>query len=268
MKVSYFPGCTLRTKAKELDRYARECAKALGFELCEIENWQCCGGVFSSASDEIASKLPSVRALIAARDANEVLVTVCSACHNVIKQTKHAMANDEVFADRVNRYMAQDAAPSEPYHGEGEVVHYLEFLRDRIGFDRIREAVKNPLTGRRIGAYYGCLLLRPGSVMAFDDVENPQIMEGFIRALGADPVVYPQRNECCGGYLTLEDPEAAGRRSGAVSKSAAGHGAEMIVTACPLCRYNLIKNESPVPVVYFTELLAEALGLKEGENAE
>ena len=76
MKVSYFPGCTLRTKAKELDRYARECAKALGFELCEIENWQCCGGVFSSASDEIASKLPSVRALIAARDANEVLVTV------------------------------------------------------------------------------------------------------------------------------------------------------------------------------------------------
>ena len=164
--------------------------------------------------------------------------------------------------------MAQDAAPSEPYHGEGEVVHYLEFLRDRIGFDRIREAVKNPLTGRRIGAYYGCLLLRPGRVMAFDDVENPQIMEDFIRALGADPVVYPQRNECCGGYLTLEDPEAAGRRSGAVSKSAAGHGAEMIVTACPLCRYNLIKNESPVPVVYFTELLAEALGLKEGENAE
>ena len=93
MKVSYFPGCTLRTKAKELDLYARKCAEILGFELCEIENWQCCGGVFVSAKDEIASKLPSVRALVSARDNEQPLVTVCSACHNVIKQTNHAMQN-------------------------------------------------------------------------------------------------------------------------------------------------------------------------------
>lgn len=268
MKVSYFPGCTLRTKAKELDRYARECAKVLGFELCEPENWQCCGGVFMTASDEIASKLPSVRALVAARDAGETLVTVCSACHNVIKQTNHAMKNDPVFADRVNRYMAQDAEPSEPYHGESEVLHYLEYLRDRVGFDKIKEAVKKPLTGKRIAAYYGCLLLRPGKVMAFDNVENPKIMEDFIRALGAEPVIYPMRNECCGGYVALEDGEAAAKRSNAVSDSAASHGAEMMVTACPLCRYNLVKNGSSVPVVYFTELLAEALGLKEESHAE
>lgn len=266
MKVSYFPGCTLRTKAKVLDKYARECAETLGFELCEIENWQCCGGVFSSAADEIASKLPAVRALIASRDAGQPLVTVCSACHNVIKQTNHAMQTDDVFADRVNRYMAQDAAPSEPYHGETEVIHYLEFLRDRVGFDRIREKVKNPLTGLRVGAYYGCLLLRPGRVMAFDDVENPQIMENFIRALGAEPVIYPQRNECCGGYLALEGPTVAAARSSAVAESAESHGADLLVTACPLCRYNLEKNSSAVPTVYFTELLAEALGLKEGAH--
>ena len=262
MKVSYFPGCTLRTKAKELDVYARRSAEALGVELCELENWQCCGGVYVSAKDEIASKLSSVRALAAARDEDRPLVTVCSACHNVIKQTNHEMQSDEFFAAKVNNYLAQDKTPTE-YHGETEVLHFLELLRDKVGFDKVRSAVKNPLTGKKIAAYYGCLLLRPGKVMAFDDVENPTIIEDFIRAIGAEPVIYPARNECCGGYIALEDSAAAKKRSNAVSESAAAHGAEMIVTACPLCKYNLVKNGSSLPVIYFTELLAEALGVKE-----
>ena len=268
MKVSYFPGCTLRTKAKDLDRYARRSAEALGVELCEIEDWQCCGGVFVSAKDEIATKLSSVRALVDAKAHGQPLVTVCSACHNVIKQTNHAMQTDPDFAAKVNRYMAQDKNPGEPYGGETEVIHYLELLRDKVGFDKIRAAVKNPLTGKKIAAYYGCMLLRPGKVMAFDDPENPSLMEDFIRALGAEPVIYPARNECCGGYVVLEDPKSAEKKSQTVAASAESHGAEMIVTACPLCRYNLVKNGSSLPVVYFTELLAEALGVKEDSNAE
>ncbi len=268
MKVSYFPGCTLRTKAKELDLYARKSAELLGVELCEIENWQCCGGVFISASDEIASKLSSVRALVAARDAGQPLVTVCSACHNVIKQTNHAMRTNADFAAKANLYMAQDKNPSAPYNGETEVYHYLELLRDTVGFDKIREAVVKPLTGRKIAAYYGCMLLRPGKVMKFDDAENPKIMEEFIKALGAEPVVYAQRNECCGGYVALEDAELTRKKANAVSGGAAKAGAEEIVTACPLCKYNLVKNGSSIPVVYFTELLAEALGIKEDNHAE
>ena len=268
MKVSYFPGCTLRTKAKQLDFYARRCAEILGVELCELENWQCCGGVFVSAKDEIASKLPSVRALAAARDAEQPLVTVCSACHNVIKQTNYAMQNDADFAAKVNCYMSQDPEPAAPYAGETQVYHYLELLRDVVGFDKIKEAVVKPLTGRKIAAYYGCLLLRPGKVMQMDDVENPVIMEDLIRALGAEPVIYAQRNECCGGYVALEDPASAKKKSNAVSENAAAQGAELMVTACPLCKYNLLKNGSPVPVVYFTELLAEALGVKEDTYAE
>ena len=268
MKVSYFPGCTLRTKAKDLDFYARKCAEILGAELCEIENWQCCGGVYVSAKDEIASKLSSVRALAAARDKNQPLVTVCSACHNVIKRTNHEMQTNADFALKANTYMAQDKEPSEPYNGETEVYHYLELLRDKIGFDKIKEAVKNPLKGKKIAAYYGCLLLRPGKVMQFDDPENPSIMEDFIRALGAEPVIYPARNECCGGYVVVDDADSAKKKSDAVKTSAKAAGAEMIVTACPLCRYNLLKNGSDIPVVYFTELLAEALGVKEDKDAE
>lgn len=268
MKFSYFPGCTLRTKAKDLDFYARKCAEILGAELCEIENWQCCGGVYVSANDEIATKLSSVRALVDARDNNQPLVTVCSACHNVIKRTNHEMQTNADFAFKVNAYMAQDSEPKEAYNGETEVYHYLELLRDKIGFDKIKEAVKNPLTGKKIAAYYGCLLLRPGKVMQFDDPENPTIMEDFIRALGAEPVVYPARNECCGGYVVVDDAKSASKKSNIVKTSAAANGAEMIVTACPLCRYNLLKDGSDIPVVYFTELLAEALGVKEDNNAE
>ncbi len=268
MRVSYFPGCTLRTKAKDLDFYARKCAELLGIEMCEIKDWQCCGGVFVSAKDEIASKLPSVRALVAARDNEQPLVTVCSACHNVIKQTNHSMQTDDDFAAKVNLYMAQDKNPSEPYSGETEVYHYLELLRDKVGFDKIRDAVVNPLKGRKIAAYYGCMLLRPGKVMNFDDPENPQLMEEYIKALGAEPVSYSMRNECCGGYVALEDAESARKKSNAVSQSAVNNGADMIVTACPLCKYNLVKNGSSIPVIYFTELLAEALGVKEDNNAE
>ena len=259
MKVSYFPGCTLRTKAKQLDRYARLSCEKLGVTLDEIENWQCCGGAFTTSTDEIATKLSSVRALVEAKEKGQPLVSVCSACHNVIKQTNDAMANDVEFSDKANRYMELD----NPYHGETEVLHLLELLRDKVGFDAIKEKVVNPLTGKKIGAYYGCLLLRPSKVMQMDDPENPTIMEDFIKAIGATPVVYGYRNECCGGYVALECPESAKAKSNSVIKSAKGMGAEMVVTACPLCKYNLVKNGADIPVVYFTELLAEALGVKE-----
>ncbi len=265
MKVSYFPGCTLRTKAKQLDLYARRSAEALGITLEEIPDWQCCGGVFNTAKDEIATKLSAVRALSAARDAGQPLVSVCSACHNVLKQTNDSMQNDADFADRVNRYITQkDPAEAAPYNGETEVLHYLELLRDVVGFDRLKEAVKNPFTGKKIGAYYGCLLLRPSSVMRMDDPENPKILEDFIRAIGGEPVIYAMRNECCGGYITLEDKALAEKKSTAILANAADRGADLLVTACPLCRYNLEKNgASDLPVLYFTELLAEALGVKE-----
>lgn len=264
MKVSYFPGCTLKNKAKDLDLYAYRSAEALGVTLEEIENWQCCGGVFTTANDEIATKLSSVRALKYAGERNQPLVTVCSACHNVIKQTNHAMQTNAAFADKVNRYMAAEGG----YNGETAVYHYLELLRDVVGFDALKEKVVNTLKGKKIAAYYGCLLLRPNRVMRMDDPENPTIMEDFIRALGADAVVYAKRNECCGGYVSVESPEAAKKNSNAIVENAKAAGAEMIITACPLCKYNLVKNGADIPVVYFTELLAEALGVKEVSHGE
>lgn len=259
---SYFPGCTLKNKAVELDAYARASAEALGFELQEIQDWQCCGGVYPMSTKEIAPKLPSVRALADASKNRRNLVTLCSACYNVLKQTNDAMTNDENTILKANNYLKQDGIE---YHGETKILHYLEVLRDVVGWDNVKAAVKNPLKGKKIGAYYGCLLLRPGKVMQFDDPENPQIIEDFIKAIGATPVVYAQRNECCGAYTVFENPSIPEKRAQAILGNAEDFGAELLVTSCPLCRYNLIKNkkDSKLDVIYFSELLAEALGIKD-----
>lgn len=262
MKYSYYPGCTLKTKAVELDVYARASAKVLGFELEEVENWQCCGGVYPLGSDEIGTKLSSVRVLNAAREKGQELVTICSACHHVIKRVNDDMKNVEDIRFKANNYMKTELR--EPYAGETIVLHYLEVLRDKVGFEELKKKVVQPLTGKKIGAYYGCLLLRPGKVLGFDDPENPKIMEDFIRALGAEPVIYPYRNECCGGYISLKEKDMSKDMCRKIAESAEGFGADMLITACPLCMYNLNKNtEKEIPVYYFTELLAEALGVRE-----
>lgn len=263
-KYSYYPGCTLKNKASELDSYGRASAKVLGFELEEIENWQCCGGVYPLGTDEIATKLSSVRALADARDKGQELVTLCSACHHVIKRVNDDMKNVPSTNERANNYMQLEKA----YNGETNVLHFLEVLRDRIGFDELKKKVVNPLKGKKIGAYYGCLLLRPGKIMSFDNPENPKIMEDFIRAIGAEPVIYPYRNECCGGYISLKEKDMAKNMCDKICDSASGFGADMLITACPLCMYNLNKSENGVPVYYFTELLAEALGVKEAADNE
>jgi len=135
MTYSYFPGCTLKTKAKDLDRYARISAEALGFTLEELPDWQCCGGVYPMAKDEIATKLSSIRALAKARDLGQPLVTLCSACHNVIKQVNHDMQTDDNIVQKANNYLKLDT----PYQGETQVLHYLEVLRDIVGFDNLKK---------------------------------------------------------------------------------------------------------------------------------
>ncbi|MCM1544665.1 MAG: CoB--CoM heterodisulfide reductase iron-sulfur subunit B family protein [Ruminococcus sp.] len=259
MIYSYYPGCTLKTKAKDLDSYGRNAAQALGVTLEELPDWQCCGAVYPLASDEIATKLSAVRALASAKAKAQPLVTLCSACHHVIKRVNNDMQTKEDIAKKVNNYLGLD----EPYNGETEVIHYLEMLRDKIGFDELKKKVVNPLKGRKIAAYYGCLLLRPNKEMQFDDPENPTIMEDFIKAIGAEPVVYAFRNECCGGYMTMNDKNLASKMANKVVSSAKVKGAEEMITACPLCLYNLKENsDGSLPIYYFTELLAEALGVK------
>ena len=260
MKFCYYPGCTLKTKAKQLDIYGRKALEKLGVEFEEIKEWQCCGAVYPVSRDEIATKLSAVRTLASAKEEGGKLLTLCSACHHVLKRVNSDMKNDENIRFKANNYLGLET----PYNGEAEVIHYLEVLKNYVGFDKIKEKVVNPLKDVKIGAYYGCLLLRPSGVLAFDNPENPTIIEDFIKAIGATPVVYPFRNECCGAYVSLTKKELAEAKCKSIIDSAKDAKAEMLVTACPLCMYNLTENgKNAIPVKYFTELLAEALGVKE-----
>lgn len=260
MRMNYYPGCTLKTKAVRLDEAARASAAVLGIELAELPEWQCCGAVYPLSREEIATKLSAVRSLAAARDENGgSLVTLCSACHHVMKRVNDDMQKDARVRDNANNYLALE----KPYSGETKVVHYLEVLRDEIGFAEIAKRVKKSLEGKKIAAYYGCMLLRPSGVMRFDNPENPTIMEDLITALGGTPVPFARRVQCCGGYVAMEDKGIAERRVESVLEGAARDGAEMIITACPLCMYNLRENatKTAIPVTYITEALAEALGV-------
>ena len=144
MKICYYPGCTLKTQAKDLDNYARKSAAALGVEMEEIEDWQCCGAVYPTARDEISTKLSAVRALDYAKQNGGRLLTLCSACHNVIKRVNDDMKNDDNIRTKANNYLGL----SEPYAGETQVIHYLEMLRDIVGFDNIAKKVVKPINKR------------------------------------------------------------------------------------------------------------------------
>lgn len=257
MIASYYPGCTLKTTARLLDQQTREAAAILGVTLEELPEWQCCGAVYPQAKNENGTKLSAARALKQAADLGQPLVTVCSACHHVLKRVNHDLMTDAAAAARIGRYLEWE----KPYRGETQIIHLLELIRDYVGFDTLKEKVQKPLAGKKVGAYYGCLLLRPNAVMQMDDAEDPTIMEDMLRALGAEPVYSPMRNECCGSHQTLTAPSATVKNSGRVLESFKNNGAELVITACPLCMYNLSRNrtEDQPPVIYFTELLAEAL---------
>ena len=156
------------------------------------------------------------------------------------------------------------------YKGTVEVVHFLEFLRDEVGFSTIRKMVKNPLKGMKIMPYYGCMLLRPREV-AIDDAEEPRILHDLLGALGASVIDNPFKIECCGSYHTIENKELVSNRAHRITNFALERGADAMVLSCPLCRYNLdtrgkeaekmFKGYKQIPTYYYTQLVAVALGL-------
>ncbi len=252
MEYRYFPGCTLHEQARNFDITARESARELDIALVELDNWQCCGAVFPLATDALINLVSPYRALASAHAAGFDLVTLCSGCLNVLRRTNRLVATDREAREKLRDFVEMD------YAGERRVYHLLEVLRREVTFETLRSRVKRRLTGLHVAPYYGCLLLRPPEEMEFDDVEAPTVMEDFLRALGAEPVDYPFRTECCGAYVALR--EAKTQAAAQVVRSAAAAGAELVVSSCPACNYNLERVHPTLPVVYFTQLLALALG--------
>jgi len=267
MKLLYFPGCTLKTSAKNLEKSAFAIMDALGHEMVEMEDWTCCGVVASLTGDDLMHHLAPLRSLIHVEDAGEdKVVTLCDMCCNTLKQTNLRVKENPDDLETLNLFMDRE----NDYKRTVKVIHFLEFLRDEIGFDVIKKKVKRPFKGIKIMPYYGCMLLRPREV-AIDDAEEPTILSDLLSALGAEVVDNPFKIECCGSYHTVENKELVSKRAHRITSFATERDSDAMVLSCPLCKFNLdargkeaekmFKGYKQIPVYYYTQLIAIALGL-------
>lgn len=277
MKFLYFPGCSLKNYAESYEKSAIAVAKELGIELVELNRWNCCGVVFGLASDSYAHYVGAFRDLIRAQQqvhetGNDYLVTLCSMCYQVLSSLNHRLSVDKEALDRLNRFMDEE----EDYLGTIQVEHFLRVLADFIGFNKIKEKIKRDLSNLKIAAYYGCMLVRPKEI-AIDDPEDPTIMEKLIESVGANPVYYPFRTECCGSYNVVVNEDVIKERTIRILAPLIKKKVDAVITVCPLCKFNLEKGlklakdelgESKIKIMYFTELLAIALGLENTVDQE
>jgi heterodisulfide reductase subunit B len=267
MRISYYPGCTLKTKGRNLEDAAVAAMDALGITFEEVPRWNCCGAVHSLADDDLIHQVAPVRDLIRVKEqGHDRVVTLCSMCYNSLARANVLMREDEEKRKTINDFMDEEV----DYQGEVQVVHLLNLLRDEIGWDALREKVKVPLKGLKVAPYYGCTLLRPREV-AIEPLSERKLLPEFLEAVGATVVDFPETTQCCGSYQILGNPAAALETAATILDSAIKRDAEALVLSCPLCEFNLggkqgemlQKNRitKEVPTFYFTQLLAVALGL-------
>ena len=267
MKLLYYPGCTLKTSGKNLESSAVAVMEALGHELVEMEDWNCCGVTASLTDDDLMHHLAPLRNLIHVEDKGEdTVITLCDMCCNTLKQTNLRVKTLPDDLETLNAFMDRES----DYQGTVKVIHFLEFLRDEVGFAALKKMVKHPLKHMKIMPYYGCMLLRPREV-SIDDAEEPTILSDLLSALGAQVVDNPFKIECCGSYHTIEEKDLVCRRAYRITQYAIERGSNGIALSCPLCRFNLdlrgkeaeshFKGYKQLPVYYYTQLIAVALGL-------
>jgi len=265
MKLQYYPGCTLYTTAKPLNTSLHACFNAVGIELAELPHWYCCGTTFMLTRDNRMSLIAPLRILAKAQQKDRKVLVPCSICYNTLKRANYMLKENTETLDIINEHL------EESYDGNEIVLHPLEFFRDNE--ELVRSKVKKSLKELKVGCYYGCLLLRPEQEMQFDDPEAPTIFENFISSIGATPVDFPLKVECCGAYLVVNSPDAAVEASYKILRNAQDNGADVVVTTCPLCYYNLdalqgkMKKAHPdfkeIPIFYFSQIMALALGMEE-----
>lgn len=273
MKFAYYPGCSLHATAREYDMSTRAVCKQLDIELKEIKDWSCCGASSAHAvNHKLSFALPLRNLALAEQEEGvDAVVAPCAACYNRLKSADAAVKQDPSIA--------QTATGGErPYSGRLNVLSLLEAITG-LTDAKLAGPVKKPLAGMKVACYYGCLMLRPSKVCAFDNPENPVSMDRIVRLMGAEPVAWGGKNECCGAGLAVPRADVVVKLTRDILTLARNAGADLIVTACPLCQGNLDMRQDDIartggprfdmPILYFTQLMglayslsADALGLK------
>ncbi len=266
MRLAYYPGCVAQESGRELDLATRWVCRSLGIELVEFPRFSCCGSGFVDEANETLNVAINARNLAIAEGAGLDLMTVCSTCQGMLTLAKIRLQDPAVRAkvDAVLRPMGID------YRGTSKVTHLLRVLVEDVGLEAIRAKVRRPLAGIKVGAFYGCHLLRPSDELQWESPEEPHAFEDLLAALGAEPVMYRGRVLCCGFPIQFVKPETAGRIAGRQILDAKDHGAEAMATPCPLCHISLDAYQAPaeklvgrsldMPIFHLPQLVGLALG--------
>lgn len=265
MRFTYYPGCSQSGSAEEYGDSAEAVSRALGIELVELPDWNCCGASSAHMTNDLLSVALPGRDLATAGVAGLDIMVVCAACYSRMKVAQKRILADEALAREV-----ESAVGGDPRY-TGRIRHLLDVLVKDVGLPAIKAAVKVSLEGLKAVPYYGCLLVRPPDVCFGDSVENPTELDRLIGALGAEARPWSFKTDCCGGSLSLSRADVVQRMVDRLFVRAEEAGAECIVAACPMCVANLEMRQKPsrfsyevphpMPVLYFTELLALAMGL-------
>jgi succinate dehydrogenase / fumarate reductase, cytochrome b subunit len=266
VRLAYYPGCVAQESGKELDMATRWVAKVLGIELVAFPNFSCCGSGFIDEANEVLNIALNARNLAIAEKAGLDLLTICSTCQGMLTLANVRLADPKIKA-RVEGALRPLGIE---YRGTTKVKHLLQVLTEDIGLDAIRAKVRRPLGGLKVGAFYGCHLLRPADELRWESAEEPHSFEDLLATLGATPVYYRGRVMCCGFPIQFVKPETASRIAGTQIIDAKAHGAEAMATPCPLCHISLdaYQNQAEkavgrpldMPVLHLPQVVGLALG--------
>lgn len=262
--IAYYPGCSLESTATEFDHTFRAVCKALDLELIEPPRWICCGSTPAHTTDPVLAGYYAILNLsLVERMGLDQMVAPCLGCYQRFKAAAHEMARDPELAAKVAEKIGYE------YQGTVETFHVVDTLLERVGLDAIHDRVKKPLEGLRVASYYGCATTRPPKYTGAENPENPTCMDEIVQALGAEPVDWSYKTDCCGGSLGISQTSLALELSAKIIENARGYGADIMINACPLCQVNVESRQMQMdlgfqmPVLYITQLMALAFGLGE-----
>jgi heterodisulfide reductase subunit B len=262
-EIGYFPGCSLHSMAAEFDRSTRAVLEALDLTPVEPEGWVCCGSTPAHRVDERqAVRLPLQSLLLLQQEGLDEVTLPCAACFNRFRSAARELRRDDVLKQELEAELGAE------FQDGISVLSLLDLLEDRVGLEGISNRVRKPLAGLKVACYYGCLLTRPPAVTGSTEAEYPMAMDRLMRSLGAEPVMWDAKVSCCGASLALTETEIVLAMSRAILENARARGADLVAVACPLCHSNLdgrqmqMDTESPLPVLYFTQLMALAFDMK------
>ncbi len=278
-RVAYYPGCALEGTGHAYNRSTRAVGKALGLELDEVKNWNCCGAMeVKNIDPKIQTYLSSRVMSIAANEmGHDVVMAPCNGCYHNLKKAEYDLDRDAGSQQVVDRL--SNRAGHETYRaGQVETIHALDWIKDGIGEEKLREKVKNSLKGIKIANYYGCMYTRPRHIFPEKDrgpgsesTSEPHFMDDLLAAAGAENVDFPLKTACCGGAHTLSDSDISTKLVLNILEAAEAAGADVIATECPTCHSGLemhqiraeerLGRKTAVKILYFTQLLGMALGL-------